>query len=117
MSDIPDNLNHFQNAAISNDGRYVSFWAYAQDNNFQPTGIASLNLFDRQDKRHCCGPGTAGDDLWEGSLSRDGNRIVFQSDQHLDPASDGSGKLISTFTTPRVTTTRFYRCPRDVGKC
>src|SRR4029077_16163114 len=45
---IPDNLDHFQQAAISSDGNYVSFWAYAQDANFNPTGMATLYVLDRQ---------------------------------------------------------------------
>ena len=45
---IPDTLDHFQQAAISNDGNYVSFWAYAQDANFNPTGLATLYVLDRQ---------------------------------------------------------------------
>ena len=86
---IPDNLDHFQQAAISNDGNYVSFWAYAQDANFNPTGIATLYVLDRQGNSiTAVGQTTAEHDLWLGSLSRDGNRIVFQSDQNLDSSAE-----------------------------
>ena len=82
---IPDTLDHFQEAAISNDGNYVSFWAYAQDANFNPTGLATLYVLDRQSNSiTAVGQTTAAHDLWLGSFSRDGNRIVFQSDQNLD---------------------------------
>ena len=82
---IPDTLDHFQQAAISNDGNYVSFWAYAQDANFNPTGLATLYVLDRQGNSiTAVGQTTAAHDLWLGSLSRDGNRIVFQSDQNLE---------------------------------
>ena len=36
------------------------------------------------------GQPAAAHDLWVGSLSRDGNRIVFQSDQNLDSSPDDS---------------------------
>ena len=81
-SAVPDNLNNFQNVSISNDGGYVTFWAYAQDASFNPSGLASLFLLDRQaNSIVAVGTTTAGHDLWAGSLSRDGRFIVFQSDQ------------------------------------
>ena len=96
---IPDNLDHFQHAAISNDGNYVSFWAYAQDANFNPTGLATLYVLDRQSNSiTAVGQTTAAHDLWLGSLSRDGNRIVFQSDQNLDSSpNDSNGGNIRYF--------------------
>src|SRR5581483_5960958 len=106
-ADIPDTLNQFQNVAISNDGRFVTFWAYGVDTNFQPTGLATLFLFDRQlDTANAIAQATATDDLWEASLSRDGHFVVFQSDQNLD-GSDTNGKIdIYVYDTVAHTTQR-----------
>ena len=106
---IPDNLTQFQTMSISNDGRYVSFWAYAQDFNFQPTGIATLFLFDRQtNSAVAVGTATAADDLWASSLSRDGHFIVFQSDLNLDsnPADTAGTIDIFVYDTIAHTTQR-----------
>ena len=104
---IPDNLDHFQQAAISNDGNYVSFWAYAQDANFNPTGLATLYVLDRQSNSiTAVGQTTAAHDLWLGSLSRDGNRIVFQSDQNLDSSpNDSNGGNFDIFVYDRTLNT------------
>ena len=104
---IPDNLDHFQQAAISNDGNYVSFWAYAQDANFNPTGMATLYVLDRQaNSITAVGTTTAEHDLWMGSLSRDGNRIVFQSDQNLDSSpNDSNGGNFDIFVYDRTLNT------------
>ena len=101
---IPDTLDHFQQAAISNDGNYVSFWAYAQDANFNPTGLATLYVLDRQSNSiTAVGTTTAEHDLWMGSLSRDGNRIVFQSDQNLDSSpNDSNGGNFDIFVYDRT---------------
>ncbi len=106
-SAVPDNLNNFQNVSISNDGGYVTFWAYAQDASFNPSGLASLFLLDRQaNSIVAVGTTTAGHDLWAGSLSRDGRFIVFQSDQNLDSnALDINGGTIDIFVYDRILAT------------
>ena len=49
---------------------------------------------------------TAEHDLWLGSLSRDGNRIVFQSDQNLDSSpNDSNGGNFDIFVYDRTLNT------------
>ena len=115
---IPDTLDHFQDVSISNDGRYVSFWAFAQDSNFQPTGIATLFVFDRQTNSVVnAGQTTAGHDLWSGSLNRDGHFVVFQSDLNLDsnPADTGNSTDVFVYDTSAHTLQRVSSVPSGIA--
>lgn len=71
----------FQQADISGNGRYLTFWSVAQSLD-GPEGDATLYYYDRltNEYRQIAASSAADDDHWWASMSDDGRFVVFQSD-------------------------------------
>lgn len=92
-SDPSQPQTDLQTPDISNNGRYLTVWAVAHqdDANFTPVGTATLYTYDRVTQTYqVIATTSATDDNWQASMDNSGRYVVFQSDDNsLDTKAGG----------------------------